>query len=467
MNYRRLLKDIIDSIRGVQRDYTSLPLGRSILLLSIPMILEMVMESIFAVVDIAFVSKLGDSAITAVGTTESLITIVYSIGVGLSAATTAMVARRIGEKRPELASKVTGQAIVAAIAVSAVIAAIGFFFSTDLLHLMDAPAESIAIGSNYAKVMLTGNGVILLLFVINAVFRSSGDAARSMRVLWLANLLNIILDPCLIFGLGPFPEMGVTGAAVATNIGRGVAVIYQFYLLFGGKGVVKVDIKSFIPDLSIMKRIFKLSIGGIGQSIIVTSSWIILMKIVNNFGAKVASGYIIAIRVIIFALLPSLGLSNAAATLVGQNLGAKRSDRAERAVWIASMTNVAILGILGIVFATIPEVFIKLININQVADPLLIEHGATALRFISYGFIFYGIGMVMVQSFNGAGDTMTPTIINIFCFWALEIPLAIYLALHSTLDAKGVYLAIIIAEGVMAITGLYLFRKGKWKTRTV
>lgn len=469
MSYKKILRDIVDSIRGIQRDYTELPLGRAILLLSIPMILEMVMESIFAVVDIYFVSSMGESAITAVGITESLITIVYSIGVGLSAATTAMVARRIGEKKPELASRVTGQAIIAALVVSAVISAVGLLYSEKLLVLMGASKQAIAIGGNYAKVMITGNGVILLLFVINAVFRSSGDAARSMRVLWLANLLNIALDPCLIFGLGPFPALGVTGAAVATNIGRGVAVIYQFYLLFGGKGIVKVEWKSFIPDLSVMKRIFKLSVGGISQSIIVTSSWIMMMKIVNNFGDKVTAGYTIAIRVIIFSLLPSLGLSNAAATLVGQNLGAKKAERAERAVWIASMTNVAILGLIGLVFALVPEIFVKLINMDGASDPDLIRHGSTALRYISYGFIFYGIGMVMVQSFNGAGDTSTPTKINLFCFWALEIPLAFYLALHSTmdLDAKGVYLSIIIAEGVMAIIGVYLFKKGRWKTKTV
>ncbi len=460
---RQLLRDIKDSIAGTEYDFTSGKLGRAILLLSIPMVLEMVMESVFAVVDIFFVSKLGPGAVATVGITESFMTIIYSIGMGLSVATTALVSRRIGEKKPEKAAVAAVQAIATGIFVSLFISISGIILAKSFLTAMGAEPEIIRDGYKYTAIMLGGNTIIMLLFIINAIFRSAGDAAISMRVLWMANLVNIILDPCLIFGLGPFPELGVTGAAVATNIGRGLAVCYQFYLLFKGRGRVHLNAKHLKLNFKVIKSLIRLSLGGIGQSIIATSSWIGLVRITAIFGSEVLAGYTIAIRIIIFSLLPAWGLSNAAATLVGQNLGANKPERAERSVWITGRVNMIFLGFVAAIFIAFPRLFIELFIDNEG----VINSGAMCLRIISYGYVFYGLGMILVQAFNGAGDTLTPTRINLLCFWIVEIPLAYFLAISLGMKEQGVYYSIITAETLLTLISIIVFRRGKWKDRKV
>ena len=460
---KNLWLDIVESVRGTERDFTDVKLSRAILLLAVPMVLEMLMESIFAVVDIYFVSKIGSNAVAAVGITESVLTLVYAIGGGLGVATTAMVARRIGEKNPAGASSAAVQAIFAGFAVSMLFAVPGIFFSKDLLRLMGASTGVVETGSTYTAIILGSNGLIMLLFIINAIFRSSGDAAISMRVLWLANIINIILDPCLIFGLGPFPELGVKGAAIATALGRGLAVLYQFVLLFKGKRRVKILLQQFKINLAVMKQLFYLSLGGIGQAFIATSSWIGLVRIIAVFGSEVLAGYTIAIRIIIFSLLPSWGLSNAAATLVGQNLGAKKPGRAEKAVWVTGFANMVFLGIIAVIFIFFSEPIVRIF----IKEAIVVTSGSVCLRFLAYGYLFYAFGMAIIQGFNGAGDTATPMKINFFCFWLLEIPLAWFLALPMGMEEKGVYVAIVIAESMMTIVGVILFRRGKWKKRQV
>ena len=460
---KSLSRDVLNAIKGTEQDYTKGSIRKAIVLLSIPMVLEMLMESVFAVVDIYFVSKLGSDAISIVGITESIMTLVYAIGIGLSVATTAIVARRIGEKKPKQAAVSSVHAIYTGIAASFIISIPGFFFSKEILNLMGASIDMINEGYQYTLIMLSGNVVIMLLFIINAVFRSSGDAALSMKILAVANLINIILDPLLIFGIGPFPELGIMGAAVATNIGRGIAVVFQIYILFFGSQRIKIHLSNLKFILKELVRIVKLSIGGIGQSIIATSSWIGLFRILAEFGSNVLAGYTIAIRIIIFVILPSYGISNAAATLVGQNLGAKKTERAEKSVWIAAYTNVVLLTIIGLLFIVFPDFFIALLS----SDIEVIKTASVALRIISIGFISYGFGMVMINAFNGAGDTITPTIINLFAFWLLEIPLAYFLAINTNFNERGVYIAIIISETFMTIVGIIIFRKGKWKLREV
>ncbi|RLD65248.1 MAG: MATE family efflux transporter [Bacteroidetes bacterium] len=456
-------KDILNSIKGTDQNYTEGSIRRAIILLSIPMVLEMVMESVFAVVDIWLVLKISPEAGAVVGITESIMTLVYAIGIGLSVATTAIVARRFGEKKPEKASISAAHAIYAGIAASFIISIPGFLFSKEILGLMGATTKMIEDGYQYTLIMMSGNVVIMLLFIINAIFRSSGDAAISMRVLLIANLINLILDPLLIFGIGPFPELGIMGAAIATNVGRGIAVIYQLYLLFFKEQRVVVKLKHLTFKLNEFLRLIKLSLGGIGQSIIATSSWIVLFRILAEFGSIVLAGYTVAIRIIIFILLPSWGLSNAAATLVGQNLGANKPERAEKSVWIAAYANMIFLGGFSMLFIIFPRFFVGILS----DDISVINTGAIALRIISFGFIAYGMGMVMIQSFNGAGDTITPTKINFFAFWLIEIPLAYLFAIHTGLDDKGVYYAIIASETFMTIWGIILFRKGKWKLNKV
>jgi putative MATE family efflux protein len=463
LRLRGLWKDIREAIAGSDKDFTSVKLSKAIFLLAIPMMLEMVMESVFAVADIFFVSRLGSDAVATVGITESLMTIVYSLAVGLSTATTALVSRRIGEKKPDAAAVSAVQAILIGVAVSCLISTPGAVFAGRILRLMGASAEIVSSFSGYTAIMLGSNVVIMLLFIINAVFRSSGDAAISMRVLWLANLVNIVLDPCLIFGWGPFPEWGIQGAAIATIIGRGLAVVYQLFLLFRGKKRVRLKKSHLKLDFGIMKRLIRLALGGIGQSLIATSSWIGMVRLVAVFGSSVLAGYTIAIRIVIFSILPAWGLSNAAAALVGQNLGAKKPERAERAVHQTALLNMGFMGGIAVLFVVFPGFFIHLF----IQDPLVIQAGIVCLRWLGVGFVSYALGMVMVQSFNGAGDTLTPTFINLFCFWLFEIPLAYALAIPFGLEEKGVYIAILAAETCMSLAAFFIFRRGRWKMREV
>lgn len=458
-----LWKDIKEAIGGTERDFTESKLGHAIFILAVPMVLEMIMESVFAVVDIFFVSKLGAGAVATVGITESVMTIVYAIGSGLSMATTALVARRIGEKRKDEAGVVAFQAILLGIFVALLIALPGILFAKEFLLLMGATEEMAEEGVWYPVIMFGGNAVIMLLFIINAIFRSSGDAAISMRVVWLANIVNLVLDPLLIFGIGPFPELGLAGAAIATTIGRALAVVYQFYLLFRGNYRIKLCRESIRFRLNIVLELLKISGGGILQNLIATSSWILLVRIIAVSGPEALAGYTIAIRIILFSILPAWGLSNAASTLVGQNLGAKHPERAEKAVWITGYINVVFMGIIGTVLILFPEFFIRLF----VDETIVLNNGILALRIISFGFISYALGMVLIQGFNGSGDTFTPTKINIVCFWLIEIPLAYLLAITLKMGLSGASIAIVASESLLTIIALIYFRKGKWKLKEV
>lgn len=460
---KQISSDIIASIKGNEQDFTSGSIRRAIFLLSIPMVLEMVMESVFAIVDIFFVSKLGADAVATVGLTEAMVTIIYAIAIGLAMATTATISRRIGEKEPDKAAFTSFQAIILGFSFSLIIAIIGIFFSKDMLRLMGASANVIEEGYLYPTILIGTNTVIMMLFIINAVFRGAGDAAISMRVLWLANIINVVLDPCLIFGIGPFPELGVAGAAVATSIGRGIGVLWQFYWLFKPTGRITIHKKHVILDFKIIRNLVRISLGGIGQFLISTSSWIGLMRIIAVFGSEALAGYTIAIRIFIFSLLPSWGMSNAAATLVGQNLGAKKPDRAEKSVWMSGKINAVFLIIVAFTFISFPEFLIKLFT----GDLKVIATGAEALRIISYGYVFYAYGMVLVQAFNGAGDTATPTKINFICFWLIEIPLAYTLALKLRFGVSGVFWAIVIAETLLTVIGIIMFKRGSWKSKKV
>jgi putative MATE family efflux protein len=455
--------DIKEAIAGSERDFTEIPLGKAVFLLAVPMVLEMVMESVFAVVDIFFVSKLGSEAVAAVGITESVMTLVYALAFGMSMATTALVSRRIGEKKPHEASAEAWHAIVTALAVSLLIAIPGAIYAPHLLELMGASDRVVGEYSIFTSIMLGGNAIVMLLFVCNAIFRGAGDAAIAMRVLWIGNIINIILDPILIFGWGPIPAFGIAGAAIATTTGRGIAVIYQLYVLFGGNSRVHLRGISYRIELHRIKHLISISLGGIAQSLIATVSWLLMMRFISRFGSQVVAGYTIAIRIIIFALLPSWGLSNAASTLTGQNLGAGRVDRAERAIWKVSWINFIGMGILGVVLAIWPAFFIGLFT----GESEVVLEGAEALRVISYGFAFYGLGMVMTQAFNGAGDTRTPTLVNIIAFWLIEIPLAWYLSSRTGLNQAGVFYGIIVAESSLAIIAFFLFRQGRWKFENV
>lgn len=463
IDYQLIWKDIKESISGTERDFTEAPLGKSIFLLSVPMVLEMVMESVFAVVDIFFVSKLGADAVATVGLTESAMTIVYALGVGLSMATTALVSRRIGEKKQKEAGLVAFQAIAVGMVISILIAIPGILFAKNFLDLMGASNQMIEKGFWYPAIMFGGNVVIMLLFIINAVLRSSGDAALSMRVMWIANIINLVLDPIFIFGIGPFPEMGLMGAAIATNTGRGIAVAYQLYILFRGKHRIKLYLESIRIRLGIMMKLLKISGGGILQNLIATSSWIFLVRIISVSGPEALAGYTIAIRIIVFALLPAWGLSNAASTLVGQNLGANQPDRAEKSVWATGYANMIFMGILSLILIAVPEFWIRIF----IDDQQVIAYGIKSLRIISYGFIVYGLGMVLIQGFNGSGDTITPTWINLLAFWMIEIPLAYALAIVFNMGLAGACTAIVIAESLLTLLSFYLFKKGKWKDRKV
>ena len=452
-----------EALRGSPHDYTSGPLGRAIVLLAIPMVAEMIMESVFAVADVFWVAHLGADAVATVGLTESLLTLIYTAAMGLSIGVTALVARRIGEKNPEEASEAAVQGIALGLLVAAVIAVVAVPLAPRLLAVMGATPAVRALGSSYARVMLGGNAVILLLFLINAIFRGAGDAAIAMRVLWLANGINIALGPCLIFGVGPFPRLGVTGAAIATTIGRGTGVVYQLYRLWRGDARVSIRRGQLKLQPAVMRTMLRLSGTGTLQVFIGTASWIGLVRIISSFGSEAIAGYQIAIRIIVFALLPSWGLANAAATLVGQGLGAGQPQRAERAVWLAGFYNMLFLGAVGAAFVAFADPLVSVFT----RDPAVAPVAVLCLRTISYGFLFYAYGMVLTQSFNGAGDTWTPTWINLGCFWLWEIPLAYLLARHAGLGPRGVALAVTIAFSTIAVVSALIFRLGRWKLRRV
>jgi putative MATE family efflux protein len=458
-----LWSSIREAIRGSHQDYTTGNLNRAILLLAIPMVLEMVLESLFAVVDVFFVGRLGADAVATVGLTESLLSLIFAIAIGLSMSITAMVARRIGEKDPEDASIAGVQAVILGLTVSLAVGIPSFIFAPRLLQLMGASPDIVATGSGYARIALGGSGAILMLFLNNAIFRGAGDAAIAMRLLWISNIINLILDPCLIFGLGPFPRLGVTGAALATFTGRSIGVLYQFYRLARGTERLPSLARHLRVNLKVLWRLIRVSVTGILQFAIAHTSWIGLVRIVSTFGAAALAGYTIAIRIVVFVILPSWGLSNAAATLVGQNLGAGKPDRAETSVWRTGFYNMLFLGGVGVILIMFAEPAVRLFT----HDPEVIPLAASCLRILSYGNIGYAYGMVMLQAFNGAGDTITPTWVNLFGFWFLEIPLAYWLAIPMYLRSKGVFFSIVIAEGSIALAGILLFRSGRWKQQKI
>src|SRR6202049_2488203 len=435
-----LWTSLAEAIRGSHQDYTSGSLNRAIFLLAVPMVLEMVLESLFAVVDVFWVGRLGANAVATVGLTESMLSLVFAVAMGLSLSTTAMVARRIGEKDSTGAAVAAVQAIALGLMVSIVIGAPCLVLAPRLLRWMGAPPEIIAVGSGYTRICLGGSGVVLLLFLNNAIFRGAGDAAIAMRLLWVSNVINLLLDPCLIFGVGPFPRMGVTGAALATLIGRSIGVIYQFYRLLKGTERIHILVRQLRLRVDVLWRLVRVSLTGILQFAIAHTSWIGLVRIVSIFGAAALAGYTIAIRIVIFVILPSWGLSNAAATLVGQNLGAGHPERAEKAVWRTGLYNVIFLGSIGGIFIFFSEPIVKLFT----HDPQVIPLAASCLRIISYGNIGYAYGMVMLQAFNGAGDTITPTIVNFFGFWLVETPLAYWLSIPMNLKSNGAFWAIVV-----------------------
>lgn len=444
-------------------DYTSGPIGRALGLLAIPMMLEMAMEAVFAVVDIAFVSRLGTNAVAAVGVTEALVTVIYAAAIGLGMAVTAMVSRRIGAKEPNAAAAVTGQAIWVGAVLAAVIGIVGVTYAEDMLRMMGMTEEVVAEGSGFTQVLLGGSASILYLFLLNAAFRGAGDAPVALRSLTLANTINLVLDPCLIFGLGPFPELGVTGAAIATTIGRGIGVLYLVYYLFGGNGRLRFKLRhlKIVPPL--IKRMLQLSIGGIGQFLIATSSWIAVVRIIALYGSAPIAAYTISLRLLEFAFLPAWGLGNAAATLVGQNLGAGKPERAESSVWRATRYNVAFMSALGLVLlAFSPQIILLFSN-----DAEVVRYGASFLRILGVGYPMYAIGMITVQALNGAGDTLTPSIMNFICFWLVQIPLAYWLATTIEFGPNGVLAAILVAESLLTVMAVLVFRRGKWKLQTV
>jgi len=444
-------------------NYTEGSIGRVTLLLAIPMILEMAMESVFAVVDIFFVAGLGTAAVATVGLTEAMITLLYAIAIGLSMGTTAMVARRIGEQDSKGASLAAAQAIWLGIFVSIIVGLMGIFYAPNILMAMGADEEVLAIGIPYTRLMFAGSFTILFLFLINGIFRGAGDASLAMKALTLANCINIVLDPVLIYGYGPFPELGLAGAAVATNIGRGIGVLYGLYYICGGGGRIRLHFANMLPHWATLSSLVRISLGGIAQFLVATASWVFLVQIVSSFGNEAVAGYTIGVRIVMFTILPAWGLSNAAATLVGQNLGAGLPDRAEQSVWQIVKFNAFYMGfasLMMLLFATpVVGIFIE--------DSAASGYAVQALWIFALGYIPWGIGMAIIQSFNGAGDTMTPTWINVFCFWLVQVPLAYSLAMLLELGPVGVFWAVFVSDVLTGIVGYLVFRRGKWKLREV
>lgn len=451
------------AVQGKEEHFTSGSIRRAIFYLAIPMMLEMVMESLFAVVDIFFVGQIGMEAVAAVGLTESVITIIYSISMGLSMAATAVVSRRVGAKKFRAAGDVAFQAILLSAIISVLTGAAGIIYAEDALRIMGADEQVIQQGAGYTKIIFAGNLGIMLLFLINGIFRGAGSAALAMRSLWIANGINFVLDPLLIFGWGPIPAMGIEGAAWATSIGRILGVGYQLWHLLDGSAIIRITRKNLVFRTRTILRLLKLSFGGMGQFLIESASWIFLMRIVSESGSIALAGYTIAIRIIIFTLLPAWGMSNAANTLVGQNLGAGHPERAEKSVWMAALFNAVLLGLVSLVFLLLSKPIMGVFT----TDAAVIEVGTEVLLILCLGFVLFAYGMVMTQAFNGAGDTYTPTVINICLYWLLEIPLAWFLAIWLNWGATGVFWAISIAHSLHSVVGVIIFRRGKWKLQKV
>jgi putative MATE family efflux protein len=448
-----------DAVMGSNHNFTEGAIGRAIVLLAVPMVLEMCMESLFGVVDVFWVSHLGADAMATVGLTETALTLVFVIALGLSMGATALVARRIGEKDEQSAGLVAVQAIIIGLVVSTATAIFGYFFAPNLLHIMGASDSVVKLGSGYTRMILSGSVTIFLLFLINAVFRGAGDAAIAMRVLWVANLVNICLNPCLIFGLGPFPRLGVTGSAVGTTIGRGIGVLLQVWVLTSGRGRLSLHASQLRADFAIMWRLIRLSLNAMFQYMVQMASWIGMVRIIASFGSDATAAYTVAFKVIIFAILPSWGMSNAAATLVGQNLGAGKPARAEASVWRTGLYNMLFLGTIGVAFFIWAPQIIALFT----TDPKVLPLAVSALRIFSCGNVSYSYGMVITAAYNGAGDTATPTVLNLICFWLCQIPLAWALAFHTGLGPNGVYVSVLISDTLLAALSVVLFRRGTWK----
>jgi putative MATE family efflux protein len=460
---RRIWQSLLEAIRGTHQDFTQGSISRAIFLLATPMVLEMSMESLFAIVDVFWVTRLGANAVATVGLTESMLALVFSVALGVSFATTAMVARRIGEKDPRGAATAATQSILLGSALAIAMGVPGIWFASDLLRLMGGSPDLVVAGHQYTAVAFGGTIAVMLLFLNNAIFRGAGDASIAMRVLWFANIINLALDPCFIFGLGPFPALGVTGAAVSTLIGRSCGVLYQFWILARGGSriaITRADLRIVPP---VIVSLIRVSATGVLQFAVAHTSWIALVRIVAVFGSAAVAGYTIGIRIFVFAILPSWGLSGAAATMVGQNLGARKPERAERAVYLTAWYNMAFLAAVAVVFLSAPHAIVALFTSN----PAVASVALSCLRIVALGNLAYAFGMVMVQAFNGAGDTVTPTLINVIGFWLCEIPLAWVLAFHAHLQVRGVFASIPISELLVTLMGLAVFTRGHWKKRKI
>ncbi|MBB4079364.1 putative MATE family efflux protein [Lewinella aquimaris] len=459
----RILTTLRQALNGDAYDFTRGDIRKAIVLLAIPMMLEMAMESVFALVDTFFVGRIGVEALTTIGLTEVMMTLIYSVGIGLSLAPMALIARFIGEKNTALASRAAGQAIALTLVISLLMAVPGYIYAADLLRLMGGSEAVVEKGVGYTRIMFAGNGIIMLLFLLNGIFRGAGEAATAMRVLWIANGINIVLDPLFIFGLGPIPGFGVEGAAIATTIGRGLGVVYQLYILFTGRSIVRIATSHWRIDMGMQLRIVRIAANGAFQYLIGSASWIFLARVVASFGDSAVAGYTVAIRLILFTLLPAWGLSNAAATFVGQNLGAKQPGRAERGVWWTLGITSVYLAILSFGYYFFAGSLVQ----GFTEDAVAFGYGVEALQVFAIGYVFFGLGLIPVQAFNGAGDTLTPTLLNFVCFWLLEIPLSYYLAVNLGHEVEGVIWAVVVAELVLALIAIILFRRGHWKTKVI
>jgi len=432
-------------------------------MLSVPMVLEMAMESMFAVADVFYVSRVSSDAVATVGITESMLTLVYTVAMGLGIGATAVVARRIGEKDEDGAAQSAAQSVALGVIVATVIGVIGYFNAERLMRAMGATPSMISSSLGYTQVMFAGNATVTLLFLNNAIFRGAGDAAVAMRMLWIGNAINIAVCPLLIFGIGPFPEMGVTGAAVGTNIGRGTAVAIQLWMLASGRSRVHISRRHWRIVPSVMWNVCRLSGSGFLQILIDTSSYIGLVRVIATFGSDALAGYTIGIRTVMFAMMPAWGLGNAAATMVGQALGAGKPERAEEAVWTAAKYNALVLGGVGALFV----VFAPWIVAIYTTDPAVAPFATSCLRIVSTGFVFFAYGLVLTQAFNGAGETWTPTWINLGCFWFWQIPLAWFLAIHLEMGPQGVFIAMTVAFSTLAVVSGVIFKQGRWKQSAV